>query len=122
MNKFITIDMLNIYSIAVVVTVTLTEFFKDIADHVIYKLFKRELPTKYFVFFIALLIIFIPIIHDKKLSFESFFTGIINAVFLTLASMKSYETVIERAEDKKKQKKIIADNEKQGQEEESIME
>jgi len=114
MNKFISIDMLNIYSIAVVVTVTLTEFFKDIADYVVYKLFKRELPTKYFVFFIALHIIFIPIIYDKKLSFESFFTGIINAVFLTLASMKSYETVIERAEDKKKQKEIIADNEKRG--------
>lgn len=111
MDKFITIDMLKIFSVAITVTVILTEFFKDLADRIVYKFLKRNLHTKYFVFVIALLVIFIPIIHDKNFSFESTFTGIINAVFLTLASMKSYETVIERAQYRKMQKKSEVRNE-----------
>jgi len=87
--------MLRVFVVAVSVTVILTEFFKEAVDWVAKKLNIR-VPTKYVVFFFALFVVFLPIILDGLISFETVTTGILNAILLSLTAIKSYDTIVER--------------------------
>lgn len=96
MNEFLTIDMLRVFVVAVSITVMLTEFFKEAIDWLFNKL-KIVVPTKYVVFFFALVVIFLPMILGGLITVEAISTGILNAVLLSLTAMKSYDVILERA-------------------------
>ena len=106
MSEFMTIDMLKVFAVAVTFTVILTEFFKEAVDWICGK-FKIDIPTKYVVFFFALVVIFLPIYIDNTISIESILTGFLNSILLSLTAMKSYDTIVDRAitkiEDEKKE-------------------
>lgn len=95
MNEFITIDMLKVFAVAVSITVMLTEFSKEAVDWIFSKL-KINIHTKYVVFFFALVVIFLPFIIEKLITVEAIFTGVLNAVLLSLTAMKSYDTIRDR--------------------------
>lgn len=96
MSDFVTIDMLKIFAVAVTFTVIFTEFFKEAVDYLCKK-FNKKIPTKYVVFFFALIVIFLPIILDGVISVETVATGFLNAILLSLTAMKSYDTIVDKA-------------------------
>ncbi len=95
-NDFITLDMLRVFLVAVSVTVLLTQFFKEAVDS-LFKIFNLHVPTKYVVFFWALITVFLPLYFDDAITPEVIATGIINAILLTLTAQKSYETILEKS-------------------------
>lgn len=107
-DSFLTIEMLKTFTVAVFIVVLITEFFKEIVDLVI-KIFSKmvsvmfkkqcelHVPTKYVVFLWALFVVFMPMYLEIVLTLPIIFMGTLNSIFVTLAAMKFYESILEKA-------------------------
>lgn len=94
-SSFVSLDVLNSFiGMAIVVTI-LTEFFKILIDKIFGKV-----PTKYVVFVIAMLVYFAikfatgeVLLNDIRAVIGFILVGVINSIFVSLTSMKSFESV-----------------------------
>jgi galactitol-specific phosphotransferase system IIC component len=88
--------MLKTFAVVVMVVVLVTEFFKEAVDK-LFNLVGWHVPTKYVVFFWALFIIFGPLYYEGTITGVAIFMGVLNAIFVSLAAMKLYESILEKA-------------------------
>jgi hypothetical protein len=95
-NDFLTLEALKIWMVAVSVTVLITQFTKEIVDW-IFGILHLKIPTKYVVYCWSLTVIFLPQVNQIQFSFEVIATNILNGIIITLAAMKSYEIIAEKA-------------------------
>lgn len=99
-ENFITFDMLKNFATLATVLVILTQFTKDLVDATIGRLFK--IPTRYLVFVYALAILFLILYRSGPITVEAVVATVINAVFVTLAAMKAFESAVQPALEKLK--------------------
>ncbi len=100
MDDYITFDMLRNFAGLVTMLVILTQFTKDPVDWLWNKLWKvtTGFPTRYLVFIYAEAFLCTFVVMDKQTALiPAWITAFLNGIIVTLAAMKSYESVVQAA-------------------------
>ncbi len=95
-EDFLTWASLSTWSGMVLITIVLTQFTKQIFDWGLAKL-GVHLETKYLAFLCAFVVLALDWWHNGKLTFGTLPLALLNALFISLAAMKGWETVREGA-------------------------
>lgn len=83
MDSFLTIQDLLKYTTFISVVFTITEFIKNIK-------FIKKIPTKYFSFFISLVLLITFKINTHSFTIQNILLDIINSIFISLGANGIY--------------------------------
>ena len=98
MEQFVTIENLSTMSGLILVVILLVQNFKDIVDNIFTKVFDRTLSTKYLVFVISQVLLFLSkyFLGTDFHNSEEIFITLINGCILSGVSYKSVETLMNK--------------------------
>ena len=98
MEQFVTIENLSTMSGLILVVILLVQNFKDIVDNIFTKVFDRTLSTKYLVFVISQVLLFLSkyFLGTDFHNGEEIFITLINGCILSGVSYKSVETLMNK--------------------------
>jgi len=99
MEQFITIQNLSTIGGLILVVILIVQNFKEIVDNIYKKAFGKTLSTKYLVFMISELLLFLSkhFLGENIFNGEAIFINFINGVILASVSMKSVETLMNKS-------------------------
>lgn len=87
LDNFVTWDFIASYMGTVIVTMLMVQFFKELP-------FIKSIPTKYFVFIIALINIVATSVVTKTFLISNLYLMIINAILVAFTSTGTYDFTV----------------------------
>lgn len=93
-NNYITWEFLGTMAGAIAVTTLIVQFIKMPLDRI------WKIPTRYVVYFIALILLFLVEFFRGHITFERSILIVLNAIVVSLAAMGTYETTFKKIENK----------------------